>query len=227
MFFYGPGVFPPSTDSFLLGAFATVRRRDRVCDLGAGMGLLGLLAWAREPTVSLTAVELAERGCALCRRMAEANGLDMAVLQADLRERHRLPPAGSFDLVVCNPPYFAAGSGAVASVRQGAGRSEVTATLREVMAAAAWLLPTGGRLALVYRPERLADLMAEARLADLEPKRLRTVQAGAEKAPSLVLLECRKGARPGLAPEPPLLLRDGCGGETEDVKRAYFRDREG
>lgn len=226
VFFYGDGVFPPSTDSFLLGGFAAARRGDRVCDLGAGTGLLGLLVWAREPSVTVTAVELDETACGLCRRMGEENHMPLTVVQTDLRQRQTLPH-GAFDLVVCNPPYFAPDSGAVATKRSGTARSEVTATLEEVLAAAAWLLPTGGRLAMVYRPERLSDLFCAARAAGLEPKRLRMVQQEASAAPALVLVECRRGGKPGLAVEPPLLLRDTDGGETEDVKKAYFRDREG
>ncbi|MBQ6249563.1 MAG: methyltransferase [Oscillospiraceae bacterium] len=225
VYYYGDGVFRPSTDSFLLGGFAPVRRFDRVCDLGAGMGLLGLLLWAREPSVSVTAVELSPMGCELCRRMADQNGMDMTVVETDFRDRAALP-MGRHDLVVCNPPYFSLPSGATAEARPGEARSEVTATLEDVLSAAAWLLPTGGRLAMVYRPERLTDLLCAARGHGLEPKRLRLVHHDARSAPSMVLLECRRGGRPGLAVEPPLLLLDGVGQETEDVKNAYFRHRE-
>mgnify|MGYP003205369115 CR=1 FL=1 len=48
----------------------------------------------------------------------------------------------------------------------------------------------------------------------------------ARSAPSLVLLECRRGGKPGLSVEPPLLLRLEDGGESHDVRRAYFRDKE-
>lgn len=226
VFYHADGVFPPSTDSFLLGGFATVRRGDRVCDLGAGSGLLGLLVWAREPGITVTAVEWDETACNVCRRMAADNAMPLTVVRADLRDRSQVPAAGSFTLAVCNPPYFDALRGTVATARQGAARSEVNATLSDVLSAAAYLLPTGGRLALVYRPERLTDLLCAARMAGLEPKRLRTVQQDAMAAPSLVLLECRRGSKPGLTVEMPLLLRDASGDETEDVKRAYFRHRE-
>ena len=42
-FCFGDGAFKPSTDTFLLGGFVQVRRGERVCDLGAGIGLPGLL----------------------------------------------------------------------------------------------------------------------------------------------------------------------------------------
>ena len=42
----------------------------------------------------------------------------------------------------------------------------------------------------------------------------------------LLLLESRRGGRPGLAVEPTLLLRDADGRETDETRRIYFRDKE-
>ncbi len=52
------------------------------------------------------------------------------------------------------------------------------------------------------------------------------VQHTVQSAPSLLLLECRRGGKPGLSVEPPLLLRLPDGSESPDVRRAYFRDKE-
>lgn len=46
-FLYDDGLFRPSTDTFLLGAFPRLRRGMTVCELGAGTGLLSLLLEAR------------------------------------------------------------------------------------------------------------------------------------------------------------------------------------
>ena len=46
VFYYDDALFKPGTDAFLLGAFARPRAGDRVCDLGAGTGLIGLLLLA-------------------------------------------------------------------------------------------------------------------------------------------------------------------------------------
>lgn len=222
---YDERCFPPSTDSFLLGAFPLLHRGERVCDLGAGTGLLGLLLLSREATLHLTGVECDPHACALASRTAALNGLDIATLQADLRECWSLP-GGAFDLAVSNPPYFAVGRGAAAEAERGAARSEVSASLEDVCLAASHVLRYGGRFALVYRPERLCELFACCRACRLEPKRLRFVQHDAAHAPSLALVECKKGGHVGLTAETPLLLYDREGRETEDVRRAYFRDKE-
>ena len=112
----------------------------------------------------------------------------------------------------------------MAAGARGDARAELTASIDDVFAAAERLLQWGGRFCLVYRPDRLAALFAAAAAHGLEPKRLRLVQHTAQSAPALALLECRRGGNPGLSVEPLLLRLDG--GESPDVRRAYFRDKE-
>ena len=226
-FAFDDGPFKPSTDTFLLGGFAAPRRNDRVCDLGAGIGLLGLLLLGREPSVRVTDIDIDPAACALAEENLAANGLTgHRVLRADLRRREELPPAGSFDMAVSNPPYFAAGSGAAAAGQRGTARSELTCTLAELCGAAAYLLRSGGQFCLVHRAERLAELMTLLRSYKLEPKELQTVQKTIDTPPRLVLLRCRKDGGAGLDIRPPLLLQNGDGTETEALRRCYFRDRE-
>ena len=104
-FRFDDNVFKPSTDTFLLGDFAEVRRGECVCDLGAGIGLLGLLLLARQQELHITNIDIDSAACALAEENAAVNGLEdrVAVLRADLRDRTALPKAGSFDLCVANP----------------------------------------------------------------------------------------------------------------------------
>ena len=150
------------------------------------------------------------------------NRVDFQVLAGDLRSIETLLPPGGFDGCVANPPYFPVGSGA--SGARANARSEVTLTLKELCRAAQWLLTYGGRFALVHRPERLADLMEALRAHQLEPKRLRLLRHRAEKPPSLLLLEAKKGAKPGLVWEPDLILRDEDGRESAACRALYHRD---
>lgn len=227
-FFFDDTLFQPGTDSFLLGAFPTLKRGERVCDLGAGTGLLGLLLLAREPSLHVTNVEIQTAACGLARRNAAINGLDASIicLQADLRDEAALPQAGSFDLVVANPPYFAVGSGRpTQSAARSTARFDLTCTLDHVFAAAARLLRWGGRFALCFRTERLAELLETARQHKLEPKRLRFVQNSAASAPSLLLLECRRGGRTGLTVEAPLILTKEDGSPSQELDTIYFRNK--
>ena len=226
-FCFDDGAFKPSTDSFLLGSFPPLRKNWRVCDLGAGTGLLGLLLLAREPELTVTGLELSPAACALAARTAAANDLSdrLVTLPCDLRERSQLPQAGSFDLAVSNPPYFPAGSGRAAAGSRGDARTELTCTMAQLCGAASYLLRSGGQFCLVHRTERLAELLETLRRCRLEPKALRFVQKTGTSAPSLVLLACRKDGRTGLTVQPPLLLQNADGTETEELRRIYFKDK--
>lgn len=226
-FYWDEACFPPSTDSFLLAAFARPRRGDRVCDLGAGAGLLGVLLLSRQPSITVVGVEKDRHACTMLQRNAEENALPMTALHGDLRCRETLPPRGTFDLVITNPPYFAAGSGETAQGQRGTARTESTAALGDMLDAAQWLLRYGGELTMVYRTERLAELLHEATVRSLTPKRLRLVHAHVGAAPSMALLTCKKGAHHGLIVEPPLLMKTADGSESADVAAAYFREKEG
>jgi len=187
------GCFPLGSDSLALGSFAPVKPNWRVCDLGCGGGTLLLLLLRRERSLALTGVELDENAAECARNNLAANGLQGTILTADLREKGLLPNEG-FDLVVSNPPYFPTAAGKPS----GSARSEETCTLDELCAAANRLLKTGGRFALVHRPERLTDLLTTLRSHKLEPKRLQFVSCAHDRPPSAVLLEAVKNGGAGL-----------------------------
>ncbi len=217
-FYYDTALFPPTTDSFALGYFARPKRGDAVCDLGCGTGLLGALLLAREPSLRFVNVEQNADALALAERTFVENGWTTAFHAGDLRDAAVLPGAGAMDYCVSNPPYFRSNSGksADSAARQNA-REESQCTLADVCAAAARILRWGGGFALVYRPERLVDLLCELRGHGMEPKRLRFVVQRADGAPTLVLVEARRGGKPGLRTEPPLII----GGE--EWEKVYFK----
>ena len=189
------GVFPLGGDSLALGAFATVKPGWRVCDLGTGSGALLLLLAGRAGRLSLTGVELDPLSAQTARDNLARSGLEGSIWEGDLR---RVPlPAGGFDLVISNPPYFPVGAGKSG----GSARSEEHCTLDELCTAAARLVRNGGRVALCHRPERLADVVCTLRACRLEPKRMRLIAHSPAHPPALLLMEGVKQGRPGLAIE--------------------------
>lgn len=215
------------TDSILLADFVRPRPGARGIDLGCGSGIIALLLLAREARLTLTGLELDGAAADIARENLRQNALDGrgGIVTGDIRACRGLFKAGSFDFAVANPPYFPLGGGALPpDPARAAARSECGCTLDELCQAAAWLLPSGGSFSLVYRPERLSALFAALTAHGLEPKRLRTVSARGGRAPSLVLVESRRGGRPGLRWEAPLLLQDPDGAESAEIRRIYHRE---
>lgn len=222
-FVWDDALFRPGTDSFLLSSVPRLKRNLRVCDLGSGTGLLGLLLLQREPSLTVAGLELSPAAVELAERCAAENGLSERLVShcMDLRDAPRRFATGSFDLVVTNPPYYA-GVAPSGEARRNA-RHESACTLSELAQAAAYLLRWGGAFCLVHKPERLTDLLCTLRNFRCEPKRLRFAQERPGAAPSLVLLEARRGGNPGLSIDAPLVLRRPDGKPTPELDAVYFR----
>lgn len=217
---------PLGTDSVLLADFAAAGRSACGADLGCGSGILSLLLLWGDEALRMTGLELQEQAAALARENLAANGLSGRgdVLCGDIREVRALFPAGGFDLVVSNPPYFPSGSGARSpDPVRAAAREEGGCTLEELCGAAAWLLRSGGRFCVVHRPERLSELLVAMTAAGLEPKRLRLCCHRPGAAPNLLLAEGRRGGKPGLRIEPALFLCEEDGRESAEYRRIYHR----
>ena len=218
--------FKLGTDTVLLADFARTAGAKRGIDLGCASGAAMLLLLAKEETLHMTGLEIVPEAAELARENLAANGLTErgGIVTGDIRQHRTHFRAGSFDLLVCNPPYFPQGSGALPpDADRAAARSELLCTLPALCAATAYLLRTGGRVCFVHRPERLSELLVCMTAAGLEPKRLRLVCRDASAAPSLVLAEGRRGGRPGLTIEPSLYLYGPDGSESAEYKRIYHR----
>ena len=218
--------FRLSTDCVLLADFVNTSSAAKGIDLGCASGAIGLLLLSRSPKLHMTGLELLPQAASLAEENMAVNGLSARsrIVTGDLRQHRQLFPSGSFDLVVANPPYFPLGSGAVSPDEgRAAARGELSCTLEDICAAAAFLCRTGGRFSLVHKPERLSEVLCCMSRHNLEPKRLRLVCHRAELAPNLVLIEGRRGGKPGMKIEPMLILRNADGSETGEVKRIYHR----
>lgn len=213
------GCFPLSTDSMLLGWFAKLPKNARVLDLGSGCGTLGLLLCARDSSCRVTGIELTHEAhrAALDNIARNALADRMESICADVRQVPSLVSPGSFTTLLSNPPYF---SGGPQSDALPLARREDCCSVRELLHSAAWALKYGGDFFLVHRPERLGEIIAQAGAFHLEAKRLCLVRHGPGKDVSLILLQLRKGGKPGLAFEE-LSLTDESGQPSREYKSIY------
>jgi tRNA1Val (adenine37-N6)-methyltransferase len=209
-----------SLDPFLLAGFCAPRRGERILDLGAGVGVIGLLLADRNPTVRVTGIELQPELARFAAANARANQLDQRfqVIRGDLREAPRFLPPEHFHRVVSNPPFRTAGSGATSLDAERAGaRHELTFTLADLAATASALLRFGGTLCAIHLAERLPEIFRVFAAAGLTPKQLRLVAPYADAAPRLCLVSAAKGGRPGLSLLPPLVLHEPGGRYRREV----------
>lgn len=215
------------TDAFLLSDFAKAKKTDLACDLCSGCGIIPMLWFRQDAPKQVFALELQTEAAGLMRLSVTENGLSdrFFPLCGDLRELPNQLPRSSFSLVTCNPPYQPEGRGIISQDEAAQiARHQLTCSLPQVCEAAARLLKFSGRFCLCQRPQHLPDVMQAMRQAGLEPKRLRFVQKRADTAPWLFLLEAKKGSKPFLTVEPPLMMEEENGAFTKEVLRIYQKE---
>lgn len=224
-----PSGFCFGTDAVLLAWFCRRKKAERPVDLCAGNGVIPLLL-SEGNYKEIYGVELLPRQAELAEMSAEHNGLSerVKIICGDLRQigkteerKFAALTRGGFDLVTVNPPYAPSGRGKQAEGTRGVARSEKECTLQEVIEAAAFLLKHGGRLCMVNRAERLADIFSAMRKVRIEPKVLLPVIPKPGKGVALVLVEGKKGAESDLTVEEPLYIHNADGSEPELIREIY------
>ena len=213
------GAFPLSTDSMVLAHFARLPKNARVLDLGSGCGTLGLLLCSKDPNCHVIGVELEEKAHLEALENIRRNNLDtrMESICADLRSVSDRFSPGSFSCCISNPPYF--GAGAVSQSLPTA-RQEGSCTPEDLFFCGSRALKFGGDFFLVHKPERLAELIAIAAKYNLEAKRLCLLRHRENAPVNLILLQLRKGAKPGLLWEE-IVLHHADGSPTPVYKEIY------
>jgi tRNA1Val (adenine37-N6)-methyltransferase len=214
-----------SADAVLLSSFVNIRRLNKIADLGAGSGIIGLLLAKKYPSAGITLIELQEGLARLANRNAAINGLHdrVSVVQSDIRKlKFGHGMLHSFDLAVSNPPFRKTKTGLISpSDERAMARHEIHLPAADLMKAAFSLLKHHGRLCIIHLPERLAEVMAAMRQHNLEPKRLRFVHSNLQSEAKMVLIEAVKEGKSGLLVERPLYLYDADGQYTDEMLEIY------
>lgn len=196
-----------TSDSILLSRFARAKYKDNVADFCSGSGVVGFHFMCINPQIqSLTLFEMQPALADMSRRTAALNGFKCDIINARLQDIGR-EFDDKFSLVLCNPPYEKSGF-ENASFEKAVCRKEITITLPEIAGAAFRALKYGGRLAILNRADRTAELLYILKSRGLEPKRMQYVCGTPEAKPYLIMVEAVKGGRPDIDVLPTLVNGD-------------------
>lgn len=220
----GVDCFKFGTDSVLLAGFCRVGAKAKCVDLGAGCGVLSILVHART-NCNVTAVEIDEKQFSRIERSIELNhiGEKVKALRLDYITEYDKIGIGRYDAVICNPPYFRSDCGTISN--SGSATHELFADIDGVAKAAEKLLKFGGKLFMCFPAGRLCEAVFSLKMHGIEPKVMRFVAAAAETRPYLVLIEGKKGAKPGVIIERNLIIYEKNKQYTEEVKRIYHEQQ--
>ncbi len=215
-----------SVDSLLLFNFITLQRIERIADLGAGSGIIGLLLAKKYDKSTVNLFEIQRILYEFAKKNVELNSLQdrIKVFFEDIRQIPQIHPSfkASFDVVVSNPPFRKVRSGRLNPDEEKAiARHEIAIDLSGLIHTADFLLKHKGRIFLIHHPSRLSELVVELRKKGIEIKRLQFVHSSISTEAKMVLVDGVKGGRTGTRVEKPFFIYDEKGAYSEEMKSIY------
>ena len=213
------------TDAYLLSAFLSKKSNAIGIELGCGSGVISLLALSRKKCAHVYGIEVQEAIADVSRRNGELNGFskEFTVINKDLRDVKLSDIGKEVDFIFSNPPYMKTSSGkSNINDQKNISRHEVFGDIEDFCRCASRLLKHGGDFYVVYRPDRLIDLISALRNNNLEPKNITFVYSNSATPPSILLLQAKKGAKSGLTIAKPLVMyKDNTTEYTDELKKIY------
>ena len=166
-----------SIDAFLLANFVTLKRGERLLDIGTGCGIIPIYIAKRGHTNFMLGIEIQNNLFHLALKNKKINNIDQIdFLEGDIKKHAKTLKKTPFHVVVSNPPYTKKGSGrASPGESRYIARYESELDLSGLLSAAASLLNNKGRFYIIYPTRRLGELVNTAGFNKLELKRLRIV----------------------------------------------------
>lgn len=209
-----------SIDSVLLAHFLTLKPKELILEVGAGSGIISLIALKRFPKCRIFALEVESLFVECLKKNVSENNLEnkLFTIKGDIKS----PPFRReiFDVVFSNPPYFKSKAGRKSPYEiENIARRNENFDLNEFLKNVSSLLKNRGRFYLIFTALRLAELIYSLKKNKLEPKLLRLVYSYPGSEAKLVLLSAVKFAGEELRILPPLYIYDSPKGNyTEEVK---------
>ncbi len=205
--------FSYGTDAVLLSAFVKIKKGAIGVEFGTGTGIIPILVNYRKKPGKIFAFEIQQDYAELARENVELCKMSdtIEIVHDDLNNitpyYFREKGVESVDFVFTNPPYMKMTSGYLnESERKLTARHELKCDINDVCQAASKILKNGGDFFVIYRPDRLCDLLVAMREAGIEPKELTEVVSHMGEAPTLILVKGRKAALPSMKISAPFVI---------------------
>lgn len=214
--------FSFSLDSIVLSNYSTIRLRDKkIVDFCTGNGIVPIIVSKRTKS-NIIGVEIQAKLASLANKSVNYNNLDnrISIICDDIKNFSN-NNLNCFDLVLCNPPYFKVNNNSSLNIsyEKMVARHEVCINLSEICDCAKKVLKDNGCLSVVYRSDRLIEVIDEFRKHGIEPKRIKFVYEKVSKNANLVLIEGQKCGNVGLKIEKPLIMFNEDGSMTDEYNK--------
>ncbi|MDL2292323.1 methyltransferase [Acholeplasma sp. OttesenSCG-928-E16] len=214
---------PFNIDTILLANFANPTKDvKKIFDLGSGAGSL-CLYMAYKTKANIVGVEIQEDIYQEALKNVEINQLQdrIKMIKEDINNLHNLYK--DIDAIITNPPFFKiSNKSKVNDIEyKTIARHEVFINLKQLIAISNKLLKTGGKIYMIHRPERVAEIIDECNQNRLKVKKVRFVHPTETSEANHVLIEISKDGSEGLKVLKPLILYTSEHKLTKEMQEIY------
>ena len=170
--------FSFSLDSIILANFSTIRLRDKkIVDFCTGNAIVPLIM-SRRTKSRIIGVEIQKKLCDLAKKSINQNKLSdyIEIVNSDIKD-FSINNCNSFDLVLCNPPYFKNEEKSIKNLNyeKMVARHEVLIDLNGVVDCAKRVLKDNGTFCMVHRSDRLIEIIDCFKENNIEPKKIKFI----------------------------------------------------
>lgn len=188
---------PFSMDSVLLADFVRVtKKHKKAIDFCTGNAPIAMLIAAKHKQLKFEAIEIQEPIYNLGLKSIIENKMEdqVNIMLADLKGISDTLVKNTYDIITCNPPYFKVDEDSNINERPelAIARHELLVNLDDIFKESKKLLSNVGVLYLVYRPQRLQDLIACCNKYGFNIRTLQFIHPKRHKNANTILVEIKK-----------------------------------
>ena len=213
-------------DSVLISDFVKINRKTKkILDIGTGCGIISILL-AKRSKAKITGIELLETMAEIAKENVKNNGFyeQISIVNEDIKNYKKTFSEAQFDTIVTNPPYFEF-KGDFSQINDleqlACARHNMNLTIEEIIKISAYLLKNMGSFSMVFRSERLIEILELLKKYNLEPKRIKNCYTKWNENSKICMIEAIKDANSGLLIEMPIFVYDKNGKKSEYIENLY------
>ena len=217
--------FSFSLDSILLANFVTLNKETKnILDIGTGNAPIPMVL-SLKSNATIHAFEIQKEIYNMAKESIEINKLEnkIKLYNDDIKNVGNYFCAEYFDIIVSNPPYFKIHKESKLNTEEikAIARHEIYLNLESLLSISTKYLKNDGVFAMVYRTERITEVLSMMSKYKLEPKRLKFVFPKKNTKSNLFLVEGIKNGNPGIKSVEYIIAHKDDGEYSEEVKD-YF-----
>ena len=214
-----------SLDSVLLPNFVTLNARTKqILDIGCGNAPMPLIL-STKTKAHITGVEIQKEVYDMAKKTVYINNKEdqIDIIFGDIEVVYKNWESDSFDVIVCNPPFFKINEGSRfnESNNKTLARHELTLDLEKIMLISKKLLKNNGVIGIVHRPERLISIIEIMKKNRIEPKKVQFIYPKMDSEANILLIEGKKNGRPGLKVLPSIYSHNENGDYSKQIEKFF------